>query len=175
MEERRIKTEKGKANRKKNVQNTSRETAQSILWEQADVTPGADGQLIALAAADQPEPTSDTRLVGLAAQAGERWSAGGAAPRSADANGTQGIRGQVTASETLRDSAVAFARTMLQQSVRVSVRFATRLSRTAARIRNLAHEQSNAWLQRDGRETMFGRVATARARQQQERTMDYER
>lgn len=170
MEERRIKTEKGKQNRRKASHNTSRETAQSILLDQAgllDATVGADDQIIALAIQDQqPEPTSDERLVGLAAV--------GAMHHPADHSGAQGSTGQQMAHETLRDSAVAFARTMLQQSVRISVRFATRLSQAAARIRNLNHEHNNARLPRDGRETMFGRVAAHRARQQ-ERTMDYER
>lgn len=181
MEERRIKTEKGKANRRKISRNTSRETAQSILRDQADLldtvigATEADSQIIALAAQDQSEPTSDARLAMLAAQTGQRWSAGGDAHHPANQSGTYRSADQQKAPETLRDGAVAFARIMLQRSVRISVRFATRLSQTAARIRNLAHEQNNAWLQRDGRETMFGRVAAHRARQQQERTMDYER
>ena len=186
MEEHNIKTKKGRKNRRKESRNTSRETAQSILLDRdgplGDTIEATetDEQLIGLAAQDQPNPTSDEHLIGLAALAKpdeasndrQQRPAVGAAHVPTGQAAPQGGSAQEQARATLRASALAFARTMLQRSVRASVRFATLV---AARVGNLAQSHDNARLQPGSRDTMFRRAVAKRAAWQREKGLDYER
>ncbi len=185
LEERNIKTAKGKKNRRKESHNTSRETAQSILLDRdgpLDDTIEAtemDDQLISLAAQDQSDPTSDEHLIGLAAHAKpdeasndrQQGQTVGPAHVPTEHAVPQGGSAQEQARATIRASALAFAKTMLQRSVRASVRLATHIGQVAARVGNF----DSARLQRNNREMIVRRAAADRAAYQQNRGFDYER